>query len=182
MPITNPYEAYSDPTDPEVREKLRVRYGALEIEYDYGVAVSVPFGSVDGSANNNIELTFLDGALVDAKVKVPRAWQFLVDNTAEFQPAPQSDPEILPVPADRLRFLPRSVAPYTGPFYHIGQRFIIDRKEYLLCQGTPRLVALVGLSSGNRWTEGAVVRDSSSITQMELDRIAGGSQPELISG
>ncbi len=168
MPITNPYEAYSDPTDPEVREKLRVCYGALASEYDWSVAVSVPFGSIDGSANNNIELTFLDGALVDAKVKVPRDWQIVVDVNVG-------------VPADRLRFLPRSVAPYTGPRYHIGQRFIINGEEYLLCQGTPRMVALVALSSGNRWTEGAVVRDPSRITQMELDRIADGSQPELVT-
>lgn len=174
MPTINPYEAYSDPTNSEVRHRIRTLYGALSKDCQYdNVTISTSFGPLDGSPRNNIVLTYLDNVLVDAKVK-----ELSVKVEDEGYQEPGFD--IAQIPADRLRFLPRPVTPYTGPFYHVGQRFTIEGGTYILCAVSSRLVAFIGLSSGNRWTEPAAVHDFGSITKAELGRIAGGSNYELV--
>lgn len=176
MPTINPYEAYSDPTNREVRHRIRTLYGELSKDDQYdNVTIYTSFGPQDYSPRNNIVLTYLDNVLVDAKVK-----ELSVEIMMEDEGYQEPGFDIAQIPAERLRFLLRSVTPYTGPFYRIGQRFTIDGSTHILCAVSSRLVAFIGLSSGNRWTEPAAVRDPGSITKAELDRIADGSNYELV--
>lgn len=176
MPTINPYEAYSDPTNSEVRHRIRTLYGALSKDGQYdNVTISTSFGPQDGSPRNNIVLTYLDNVLVDAKVK-----ELNVEIMMEDEGYQEPEPEIPPIRADRLRFLPHSTDDDSSPRYRIGQRFTIDGNTHILCAVSSQLIAFVGLSSGNRWTGPAAARDPSSITKAELDRIAAGSDYELV--
>lgn len=178
MPQVNPFDAYSDPTNPEMRRRLRVCYGALENHSDHAVRINVSFGEVDGSLDNNIALTFLEGTLVDAKVLVPKCGVDKVD----IPDNDNTDPTVPDIPSDRRQFLPRPAEDvYAGPSYHIGQRFRINRDVYLLCQSAPFMLTLVSLTGGNRWTEGAVARDPDRVTSAEFIRIVNGyADPVLV--
>jgi hypothetical protein len=202
MPQVNPYDAYSDPTNPEMRRRLKVCYGALENYSNHAVRIDVSFGDVDGALSNNIALTFLEGTLVDAKVLVPRVGVADVDIPGEDDhtllppPAPrptprptggndnaaQTDPPIMDIAPDRRQFLPRpDPRVYAGPFYKIGQRFRISGEVYLLCQSAPYMMTLVSITGGNRWTEGALARDPQNITNAEFRRICNGyADPVLV--
>lgn len=202
MPQVNPYDAYSDPTNPEVRRRLKVCYGALENHDCHSVRVDVSFGEVDGAPNNNIALTFLEGVLVDAKVLVPKLGVADVnipgeDDSTLLPPPPrptprptqvptsndaQTDPHVPDIAPDRRQFLPRpDPRVYAGPFYKIGQRFRINGDVYLLCQSAPYMLTLVSITQGNRWTEGALARDPDRATSAEFRRICNGySDPVLV--
>lgn len=201
MPQVNPYDAYSDPTNPEVCRRLKVCYGALENNNNHNVRVDVLFGEVDGSPDNNIALTFLEGTLVDAKVLVPKVGVADVnipgeDDSTLLPPPPRpiprstqvptsndnTDPIVTDIDPDRRRFLPRPADGVdAGPFYHIGQRFRISGETYLLCQSASFMLTLVSITGGNRWTEGALARDPQNVTSAEFRRICSGyDDPVLV--
>ena len=59
--------------------------------------------------------------------------------------------------------------------YKIGQKFRysgIFAENYLLAQVAPKQVALIGLESGNRWTEAITVHKVDAITADEFYAIA----------
>ena len=58
-------------------------------------------------------------------------------------------------------------------FHHTGQ----FEEDYILAQIGPKQVALIGLESGNRWTEAFPVEKVDAITADEFDAIAW-KQPE----
>lgn len=64
--------------------------------------------------------------------------------------------------------------------YKVGNRFLIEGKEYLLAEFKYNECALVQLVSGNRWVSSQKVKDSQAITEEELLKISDGDKATLI--
>ena len=58
--------------------------------------------------------------------------------------------------------------------YECGDRFFYDRGDYILSQYAPGEVAMISLSTGNRFIEGIKVHDVGAITAAEMNQVCNG--------